>query len=79
MQTSSWTQVVWSVVVTLIGFGFAIYRYLQFSGAAGSIRLSRLERPIYRLAGKWGLISVFVLMGVVGIYYTIRSYKLLKK
>jgi hypothetical protein len=77
--TSSWAQVFWSAIIAVIGFGFAIYRYLQFSGAVSSMRLSRLERPIYRLAGKWGLISVFILMGIVGIYYTFKYYKLLKK
>jgi len=74
-NSSSWSQVIGSAVVAAIGFGFAIYRYLQFSGDATGLRLSRLERPLYRLAGKWGLISVFILMGIVGLYSAVSHYK----
>jgi hypothetical protein len=78
-ETSSWSQVIWSAAVAVIGFGFAVFRYLQFAGLAGEVRLSRLERPLYRLTGKWGIVFVFILMGLTGLYYAIRYYKLLKK
>lgn len=78
-DTPSWSQVIWSAVVAAIGFGFAIYRYLQFSGAAAELRLSRLERPLYRLAGKWGIITVFILMGIVGLYNAVKHYRNLRK
>ncbi|WP_298733806.1 hypothetical protein [uncultured Chitinophaga sp.] len=78
-DTASWGQVILSVAVAFIGFGFAIFRYLQFSGLAANLRLSRIERPIYRLAGKWGIITVFILMGLTGVYYTIRYYRLMRK
>lgn len=78
-ETASWGQVILSVAVAVIGFGFAVFRYLQFSGMAADLRLSRIERPIYRLAGKWGIIAIFILMGLTGVYYAIRYYKLLKK
>jgi len=77
--TSSWGQVLGSAVVAAIGFGFAVYRYIQFSGAASGIRLSRLERPVYRLAGKWGLIVVFLIMGIWGAYATLKHFRQLKK
>jgi len=77
--TSSWSQVLWAVALAIVGFGFAVYRYLQFSGAASGIRLSRLERPLYRLAGKWGLITIFILMGLMGVYYAVKYYKALRK
>lgn len=77
--SASWSQVILSVAVAVIGFGFAVFRYLQFSGLAADMRLSRIERPIYRLAGKWGIITIFILMGLTGVYYAIRYYKLLKK
>jgi len=78
-DTASWGQVILSVAVAVVGFGFAVFRYLQFSGLAVDLRLSRIERPIYRLSGKWGVIAVFILMGLTGVYYAIRYYKLLKK
>jgi len=76
---SSWSQVLWAVALAIVGFGFAIYRYLQFSEAASGIRLSRLERPLYRLAGKWGLITVFILMGLMGVYYAVKYFRTLRK
>lgn len=78
-ETASWGQVIWAVAVAVVGFGFAVFRYLQFSGLSADLRLSRIERPIYRLAGKWGVITIFILMGLTGLYYAIRYYKLLKK
>jgi hypothetical protein len=78
-DTASWSQVILSVAVAVVGFGFAVFRYLQFSGLAADLRLSRIERPIYRLTGKWGIIAVFILMGLTGVYYARRYYKLLQK
>jgi hypothetical protein len=78
-ETTSWFHILWAVLVALVGFGFAVFRYIQFSSLASGIRLSRLERPIYRLAGKWGIIVIFILMGLTGVYYAVRYYKLLKK
>lgn len=80
-QTSTWANLIWSIVIACIGFGFAVYRYLQFSGHLSEnagIRLSRIERPIYRLAGLWGLIAAFLIIGVTGLYYAIRHYKQLR-
>lgn len=78
-ERSSWSQIISSAAVTAIGFGFAIYRYLQYTGLAGNIRLSRLERPIYRLAGYWGLIAVFTIMGLMGLYLLIKHIRLRKR
>ncbi|HEU4554011.1 MAG TPA: hypothetical protein VFS25_14305 [Chitinophaga sp.] len=76
---STWGQVLGAAAVALIGFGFAVYRYIQFSGADAGIRLSRLERPIYRAAGKWGLVIVFLVMGIWGAYAAIKHFRQLKK
>ena len=72
--TSSWTTVIWMAVVALIGFGFAAYRYMQFSHlteGADHLRITRIELYIYRATGPWGLVAVFLLMGLFGLYYTI--------
>jgi hypothetical protein len=80
-EESSWTTVIWTSVVTLIGFGFAIYRYLQFSGmldSGESPRITRIELYIYRATGKWGVVAAFVLMGITGLYYTINHVRAIK-
>ena len=80
-EESTWTTVIWTSIVTLIGFGFAVYRYIQFSGMLHSLerpRITRIELYIYRAAGQWGVVAVFVLMGVVGLYYTIYHIRAIK-
>lgn len=80
-EESSWTTVIWTVIVMLIGFGFATYRYLQFSGIlhpTGVPRITRIELYIYRATGKWGLVAAFVLMGVVGLYYTVYHIRAIR-
>lgn len=79
-ESTTWLHVLWAVSVAMVGFGFAVFRYLQLSGLASTeLRLSRLERPIFRLTGKWGVVFIFILIGITGAYYTFRYYKLLKK
>jgi len=77
--SSGWGQVLGAAAVALIGFGFAIYRYIQFSGEGAGIRLSRIERPIYRAGGKWALIIIFLVMGTWGAYAAVKHFKKLKK
>lgn len=80
-EESSWTTVIWTSIVTLIGFGFAVYRYLQFSNMLHSgerPRITRIELYIYRGTGKWGVVAAFVLMGIVGLYYTISHIRAIK-
>lgn len=78
---ASWTSVIWMLVVALIGFGFAIYRFLQFSQAAGqlkAVRLTRIELYIYRATGHWGVIAVFIIMGIFGLYNAIVNVRELR-
>ncbi|SFE05222.1 hypothetical protein SAMN05518672_104280 [Chitinophaga sp. CF118] len=80
-EESSWTTVLWTSIVALIGFGFAIYRYMQFSGmlATGdALRITRIELYIYRATGKWGIMAAFILMGIVGLYYTIYHIRAIR-
>lgn len=80
-EESTWTTVIWTSIVTLIGFGFAVYRYMQFSGMLHSQerpRITRIELYIYRATGQWGVVTVFVLMGVVGFYYTVYHIRAIK-
>ena len=77
-EPASWTTVIWMSVVALIGFSFAIYRFLQFSQAAGelqAVRLTRIELYIYRATGHWGIIAVFIIMGVFGLYNAITGIR----
>jgi hypothetical protein len=65
-------------VVALIGFSFAIYRFLQFSEAGAelkTVRLSRIELYIYRSTGPWGVIAVFIIMGIFGLYNAITGIR----
>ena len=78
-EESSWTSVIWTSIITLIGFGFAIYRYLQFSHMVQMPRITRIELYIYRATGRWGVVAAFVLMGIVGLYYTIYHVRAMKK
>ncbi|WP_149694768.1 hypothetical protein [Chitinophaga sp. CF418] len=77
-EPASWTTVIWMLVVALIGFGFAIYRFLQFSETAGqlhAVRLTRIELYIYRATGHWGVIAIFIIMGVFGLYNAIINLR----
>lgn len=77
-EPASWTTVIWMSVVALIGFGFAIYRFVQFSQSAGQlkgVRLTRIELYIYRATGHWGVIVAFVIMGVFGLYSVIMNIR----
>ena len=77
-EPASRTTVIWMSVVALIGFSFAIYRFLQFSQAAGelqAVRLTRIELYIYRATGHWGIIAVFIIMGVFGLYNAITGIR----
>ncbi|PWV49756.1 hypothetical protein [Chitinophaga sp. S165] len=80
-EPASWTTVIWMSVVALTGFGFAVYRFLQFSQAAGqlnTVRLTRIELYIYRATGEWGVIFVFIIMGVFGLYNAIINVRQLR-
>jgi hypothetical protein len=80
-EPASRTTVIWMSVVALIGFGFALYRFLQFSQAAGQlhdVRLTRIELYIYRATGHWGVIAVFVMMGIFGLYNAIINARQLR-
>jgi len=75
------TAVVWMFVITLIGFGFAIYRFTQFYGATVPSqmgRLTRIELYIYRALGPWGVIAVFIIMGLYGLYNAIIGMRQLR-
>ncbi|WP_343671931.1 hypothetical protein [Chitinophaga sp.] len=77
-DASTWTTVVWTTLLTLVGFGFAILRYLQFYHDLdlGSFnRLSRVENFIYRATGQWGLIAILLLMGFVGLFNAIIAVR----
>jgi hypothetical protein len=77
-EPASWTAAIWMSVVALIGFGFALYRFLQFSQAAGqlnAVRLTRIELYIYRATGHWGVIAVFIIMGIFGLYNAIINVR----
>ncbi|WPQ65655.1 hypothetical protein SIO70_12420 [Chitinophaga sancti] len=77
-DASTWTTVVWTTLLTIIGFGFALLRYMQFyhSFDAGSFnRLSRVELFIYRATGQWGLIAIMLLMGFVGLFNAIIAFR----
>lgn len=80
-EPASWTTVIWMSVVALIGFSFALYRFLQFSQAAGelnTVRLTRIELYIYRATGHWGVIAVFLIMGIFGLYNAIINVRELR-
>src|SRR5262245_9332063 len=80
-EPASRTTVFWMSVIALIGFGFAIYRFLQFSEAAEqlkTIRLTRIELYIYRATGPWGVVVVFIIMGVFGLYNAIINVRQLR-
>lgn len=75
---STWTTVVWTSLLTIIGFGFALLRYMQFyhNFDAGSFnRLSRIELFIFRATGQWGLIAIMLLMGIVGLFNVIIAVR----
>ncbi|MCF6402698.1 hypothetical protein L3C95_10890 [Chitinophaga filiformis] len=77
-EPASWTTVIWMSVVALIGFGFAVYRFLQFSEAGNqlhNVRLTRIELYIYRATGHWGVIAVFIIMGIFGLYNAIINIR----
>lgn len=77
-EPASWTTVFWMSVVALIGFSFAIYRFLQFSQAGAqlhTIRLTRIELYIYRGTGPWGVMAVFIVMGIFGLYNAIINVR----
>lgn len=77
-DVSTWTTVVWTTLLTLVGFGFAFLRYMQFyhNFDAGTFnQLSRIERFIYRATGQWGLIAILLLMGFVGLFNAIIAYR----
>lgn len=80
-EESTWTSVLWSLVTMVIGFGFAVYRYLQYAGITGNghVRLSRIERVIYRGTGMWGVIISFIIMGLLGLYFSYDHYKNMKR
>ena len=77
-EESSWMTVIWTSIITLIGFGFATYRYLQFADMVKMPRLTRIELYIYRATGKWGVVAAFVLMGIAGLYYTIYHVRAIR-
>jgi len=77
-EPASWTTVLWMSVVALIGFSFAVYRFLQFSEAGAqlhNVRLTRIELYIYRGTGPWGVIAVFIVMGIFGLYNAIVNVR----
>jgi hypothetical protein len=64
------------LVVALIGFGFAIVRLIQFTTLEHplrGLRLTRIELYIYRATGHWGVIIIFLLMGIFGLYNAIKT------
>lgn len=77
-EESSWMTVIWTSIITLIGFGFAVYRYLQFVDMVHMPRITRIELYIYRATGKWGVVTAFVLMGITGLYYTVYHVRAIK-
>jgi hypothetical protein len=75
---STWTTVIWTTLLTIIGFGFALLRYLQFYHQfdAGTFnRLSRIELFIFRATGQWGLIIILLLMGFIGLFNAIIAVR----
>jgi hypothetical protein len=81
-EESTWLSALWSFGVTLTGIGFAIVRYTQFfnKGDNGlNPRISRIEMYIYRAVGPSGLVTAFILMAVVGLYYTIYHIRAIRK
>jgi hypothetical protein len=75
MSENTRTSFIWPLLLTIIGFGFAIWRYIQFSQAEYMPQLSRLELFVYRAGGKWAVIGVLLLMGVVGLVGTIQRLR----
>ena len=81
-EASSWTTVLWTSAVALIGFGFAVCRYLQFEYGfdVGTFnRLSRIELYIYRATGHWGIIIIFLIMGLLGLVQAIMAVRELRR
>jgi hypothetical protein len=79
-EEASWSAVLGWLAVTIIGFGFAVLRFLQFvMNVPINLRLSRIERFIYNAFEPSPLIAVFVLMGFVGLYFTITSLRAVRK
>ena len=80
-EPTSWSTVIWMFVIALIGFGFAIVRLIQFTQLEHplrGLRLTRIELYIYRATGQWGIIIIFVIMGVYGLYNAIKAYKAIR-
>lgn len=80
-ETTSRTAVIWMFIVALIGFGFAIYRSIQFYGVTEPLkmaRLTRIELYIYRGLGPWAVIVVFLIMGLYGLYNAINGMRQLR-
>lgn len=79
-EPASRSTLIWMIVVALIGFGFAIFRFIQFTTQEHplrSVRLTRIELYIYRATGYWGVIVIFLLMGVFGLYNAIKTSRAL--
>lgn len=77
-EPASWSTVIWMLVISLIGFGFAITRFMQFTQQEHplrGLRLTRIELYIYRATGQWGVIIIFIIMGIFGLYNAIKAFR----
>lgn len=80
-EPASRSTMIWMLIVALIGFGFAILRFIQFTTQEHplrGIRLTRIELYIYRATGHWGVIVIFLLMGFFGLYNAIKTSRSLR-